>query len=364
MENNNVELPFLSNIGFMLLYKCTIACPHCIVDAGPHRNEEMSTGDCLSWIRHASKYRNGHIIGLALTGGEPFYNIEKLTSISDYGNKLGFIVSVVTNAFWANTKEIAVSILSKLPAIKMISISTDVYHQKYIPLNNVMNVIQAARELRMFYNIALCTDNKKDPQYRKIIDKLKEFGEAERLRETITFPVGRALKHSKNFKFEVSHEPSSSACSMASSPVAFPDGNVYACIGPILTLPANHQLFLGNLYNESLEKILNRAEVNPVLHVIRSWGPHKLISYLKEQGFDSLLPREYIRDCPCDVCYKLMSDKKIIDALEIIMKNKQIKDTIAYARVYYLNETAMVERFKLYEPENIEISKDDSSNKS
>ena len=58
-----------------------------------------------------------------------------------------------------------------------------------------------------------------------------------------------------------------------------------------------------------------------------------------------------------------MSDNKIIDAIEQIMKNKQLKDTIAYARVYYLNETVMAERFKLYEPESSEPSKVDSQNK-
>lgn len=52
----------------MLTYKCTIACPHCIVEAGPHRKEEMRLDEALDWIKQAKAYRNGHIIGLALTG--------------------------------------------------------------------------------------------------------------------------------------------------------------------------------------------------------------------------------------------------------------------------------------------------------
>jgi len=43
-----LELPFLSNIGLMLTYHCTTACPHCVVEAGPHRKEEMSLKQAFS----------------------------------------------------------------------------------------------------------------------------------------------------------------------------------------------------------------------------------------------------------------------------------------------------------------------------
>ena len=72
MDINSPELPFLSNIGFMLTYKCTIACSHCIVKAGPHRKEEMRLEHSLAWIEQARSYRDGHIKGLALTGGEDY----------------------------------------------------------------------------------------------------------------------------------------------------------------------------------------------------------------------------------------------------------------------------------------------------
>ena len=44
------EIPFLSNIGLMLTYKCTIACPHCIVKAGPNRKEEMTLESAFNWF--------------------------------------------------------------------------------------------------------------------------------------------------------------------------------------------------------------------------------------------------------------------------------------------------------------------------
>lgn len=359
MPTNAPELPFLSNIGFMLTYKCTIACPHCIVEAGPHRKEEIPLEQCLAWIKQASAYRNGHIKGLALTGGEPFYNLENLVQISAYGQALGFIVSAVTNAFWASTRDMALNILSKLPAIQMLSISTDVYHQKSIPFDYIKNAVWAAKELGRLYNIAVCTDNEEDQQYRKIINDLKGIGEDDRVRVSITFPVGRAQKRAWRFRYRTAYDPTVSACSMASSPVVFPTGKVIACIGPVLTLPAMHPMFLGNLQQEALSEILDRSELNSFLHTIRVWGPHKLVSLLRQNGLDALLPNEYICDCICDVCYKLFSDEKIVEALKSIWGDEQIKQTIAYARLYYLNETTMAELYHLNTTEHADRHKSD-----
>jgi sulfatase maturation enzyme AslB (radical SAM superfamily) len=348
MENNLAEFPFLSNIGFMLTFKCTIACPHCIVEAGPHRKEEMRLGHCLTWIDQARAFRDGQVKGIALTGGEPFYNLDHLVRISAYGRALGLIVSVVTNAFWASSKEKALSVLAKLPAIQMISISTDVYHQKSIPFAHIKNAIWAAKELGRLYNIAVCTDDEQNPQYRQIVEDLTAIGEADRIKLAITFPVGRAQKQAHRFHFRTSPEPAVAACSVASSPVVFPNGGVNACIGPLLTLPPTHPLFLGNLYQESLAEILDRAELNPVLHTIRVWGPYKLVSLLQQNGFGVLLPKEYTCNCICDVCYKLLSDGRIVDALQGILQDEQMKQVVAYARLYYLNETRMAEQYHLY----------------
>ena len=142
-------------------------------------------------------------------------------------------------------------------------------------------------------------------------------------------------------------QPTISACAMASSPVIFPDGRVNACIGPILTLTHRHPMCLGNLYQENLSDILDRSESNPFLHTIRIWGPSKLISLMEEQKLEKLLPKKYISNCLCDVCYKLLSNERIILELENILNDEQIKNTIAYARIYYFNELKMAEEYNL-----------------
>lgn len=350
------DIPFLSNISFMLTYKCTIACPHCIVNAGPNRKEEMDVHRALDWIDQAAAYAEGQIKGLALTGGEPFYNIGHLRRISAYAQAKGFVTSVVTNAFWAKEKNEALDTLNEVPAIDYLSISTDVHHQRFIPIETIRNAVWAARETGRQFNIAICTDNEENPEYQSILRQLESIVTPDDIRIAVTYPAGRALKHHNALNHEHSARPTVSACTMASAPVVYPDGNVMACIGPVLTISGACPLRLGNLNENSLQSILDNAEINPVLQIIRVWGPAKLVSLLTRAGKAELLPREYISNSTCDICYKLFSDDRIIAELEAILAERRYLDIIAYARMHYLQESAMAEKFGLDGRETIDGS--------
>jgi MoaA/NifB/PqqE/SkfB family radical SAM enzyme len=343
------ELPFLSNFGFMLTYKCTIACPHCIVKAGPHRKEEMKLEDALQWLDAIKAFggQEESRIGISLTGGEPFYNIPLLKQVTEYAGSLGFIVSVVTNAYWAETKEKALKVLSGLDAVNMVSVSTDLYHQVSIPFTYVKNAIYACKKLDRIYNVAVATESEQDEQYLKLIDDILEITEKENIQTAFIVPVGRAALHADKDKFNELSEPTSSACSMASFPILFPNGDVIACIGPPIVLPAYTPLYLGNLRKESLEEILARAESNLILHAIRTFGPKMLVDLLKENGYSGLLPSSYMAHCPCDVCFKLFSTKEICEALAQIFEDDYLKKKVAYGRFYYLEETAMLEKMDI-----------------
>ncbi|MFM7448310.1 MAG: hypothetical protein ACKO24_06915 [Leptolyngbyaceae cyanobacterium] len=75
----------------------------------------------------------------------------------------------------------------------------------------------------------------------------------------ITFPAGRALKSADLLNYQTTDTPPISACAAGSSPIIFPDGRVIACIGPVIDLASSHPLVLGNLRNEPLSTILDRA---------------------------------------------------------------------------------------------------------
>jgi hypothetical protein len=104
---------------------------------------------------------------------------------------------------------------------------------------------------------------------------------------------------------------------------------------------------LGNLRQEPLEEIFHRAETNSVLHAIRVWGPRRLIAMIEEAGLGQYLPEAYIQGSVCNACYSLMSREEIVQFLDHLAQDFEFRRRVAYARVYYLRETRMVERLGL-----------------
>jgi MoaA/NifB/PqqE/SkfB family radical SAM enzyme len=343
MAERFVELPFLRNVGLMMTYKCQVTCPHCIVQAGPHRQEEMLVHDGCEWIRQIAAYRNSYIKVVALTGGEPFYNLDNLRAVSDCAAASGLLTSVVTNAFWASTPEQALAVLKELPSIRILSISTDIYHQVAIPLTWVKNAALAAEACSIAYSISVCTENEEEKGYLEIIDKLLEFTSRELILTAIALPVGRALRKLNKAKYSTTAEVPISACATGSSPVIFPNGRVIGCIGPVIDLESSHPLALGNLREDSLGEILETAQSNSILHAIRAWGPKKLIPMIRDAGLGHFLPDRYIKDSVCDACYNIMANAKIVEFLNEVAADSEFRRTVAYARAYYLQEPEMVE---------------------
>jgi MoaA/NifB/PqqE/SkfB family radical SAM enzyme len=339
MDKDPIEIPYLKNIGLFVTYKCQVSCPHCVVEAGPHRKEEIRIRDAFDWIDQISQYRANYVRVLSLTGGEPFYSISKLKEISEFARDRGLVVACVTNGFWAVTKREATGVLKELRSISVISVSTDVYHLEQIPFQRVENAVSAARECGMPYSISVCTESESNPEYLTLIKNLKEITEEERINTITTFRAGRALKNLGAMKLEMSEHPPVSACLGACSPMIFPNGKVTACVGPVIDIEDFHPLQLGDLRDRSLAEILDDAERNPVLHTLRVWGPRKLVDMVREAGLGEHLPRMYVRESICHTCYDLMSDKRITDFLCRSAEEKEFREKVMYARAYYLNET-------------------------
>lgn len=307
----------------------------------------MGLEEALDWIRQVSSYRNKYILSLGLTGGEPFYDLDRLEVISNYARKLGLFVTTVTNAFWAPTRERALEVMQRIEGIQFVSLSTDVEHLKKIPMENITNAAWAARETGHLYDLAICTDSKTDSSFLRLMDALRASGEEERIKVAITAPVGRAQNLRGHLNFAMESLPAGGGCDLASSPLVFPNGKVIGCTGAFVALPPTHPMVLGDLRQESLETILDRSESNPYVHAMRLWGPYGLFVILKEHGFGNLLPREYIKDSPCDACLKLFTDRRLIKALDDIMCDDEMLKLIACGRAAYLDEPAMAQRLGL-----------------
>jgi organic radical activating enzyme len=340
----NDGIPFIASIGFSITTKCPLACAHCIIEAGPRRKEEMVLDDARRWLREAAAYRNGYIKSVVFTGGEPFQDLSRLKHLLEYAAESGLVAAVVTNCYWAETLPKAVEVLQNLPQIRMLGVSVDAYHQRFVPFENVRNVIRAARELGIRFNAAMCFENENAPPYLDLRSKLEEIIDKELIRASAVFPAGRARKETSRNELVVTPEPPSGPCTAADFPTIFPDGRVIGCMGIVEDLPKGHPLCLGNIREETLAQLLDRAETDVALHILRLWGPGRLIQLLAEAGFKNRLPRHYVKHGYCDLCYAVASDRELREGLNKLCEDNEIVQKTAYARLYYLDEVAMLDR--------------------
>jgi pyruvate-formate lyase-activating enzyme len=335
--------PFLRNVGLLLTYHCQASCAHCVIRAGPGRHEEMRLEDARNWIRDIASYRDGYVYVLSLSGGEPFSNIELMRAVMELAAASELCVSVVTNGFWASSRERAMQLLQSLPRISFLSVSTDVYHQKFVPFESVKNAIWALRECGIPYYVSIVTDNEDDTDFKRIKSDILKTSGPENIRTGSIFPVGRASRIRSKLRYTLSDQPPREACQAASSPCIFPDGRVYGCIGPLIELEHDHPLLLGNLRDSALHELLNKSETNAILHALRIWGPSRLIAMLREAGLSRYLPFEYVSESVCGACFSLLSDPTVRHWLRELENDAEFRRKVAYARLYYLNETGMLE---------------------
>ena len=84
-------------------------------------------------------------------GGEPFYDFERLLAIAQAAQAAGLRVleKVETNAFWATDDEVTREKIRKLAeaGMEMLLISTDVYHQEFVPVERCVRAARIAREM-------------------------------------------------------------------------------------------------------------------------------------------------------------------------------------------------------------------------
>ncbi|MFX1394633.1 MAG: radical SAM protein [Promethearchaeota archaeon] len=317
--------------------KCPITCSHCFLEAGPSRTEEVSLRNAIDWIKQAASYNNGFIEGLSITGGDPFYNMEKLQTIVNVAGNFDIKTTAITSAFWAATRDKALKTLESVP-LTMIAISTDKYHQNYVPFSNIKNAVYAAEKLNIDYEIVVSTENVNSPECKSIIKDITKLTSYNKIEITTVFPVGRASQLNMNKKY--TKKPPKIPCLFATTPFIFPNGIVTACIGPLVTLHYNNPLILGDLRNNTLEYILRSSEDNLLLHSLRLWGPRILYNILQQKGLSQLLPKKFVKNNICDSCYNLLKNKSIEKEIANL---EELREKIAYERTYYMGEVSMLE---------------------
>ena len=138
------------NAGLLLTYKCNAECEFCYYNCSPSQNGLMPVETAISsW--QSIKLIAGDSARIHITGGEPFLYWDRLCEILTEAKKQGLtpVDLVETNAFWATNEKIITERLKLLNelGIRKLKISTDPFHQEYVPIEPVRRLAKLATKI-------------------------------------------------------------------------------------------------------------------------------------------------------------------------------------------------------------------------
>ena len=286
-EINIINRSFFSNLEIVVTSRCNIKCRHCIYDCQPSSKKKLSKPVLKDLIRQASNLPS--LTSIIFTGGEAFLEYENLVESIALCGKLELESSVVTNGYWALNPYVTKQKLKKLNGLKTLYVSTDSFHQEFVPVNRIRNIIEACNELGIECVVRVSYLN--DPAYEIGIIK-EQLIKLEGLYTISAMPVapfGRAAKLADTFLF-YEYSPYGIPCCGADNPVIDVNGDVKFCPGGLFSHPDNGLLTVGNVFYETLETLRISTDSNPIVQMLRLHGPGGLVHLVRNQAVKEGIP--------------------------------------------------------------------------
>lgn len=289
-------------LGFVLTQKCNFRCRHCCNESGPSGAAPMPVEEVQQHIQSAA--RSGRFCEIGVSGGEPFLFRTQLEQIITTAHACGLTASVTTNGFWAKSRERGVEVLGPLVQQGLVSVNLSIshFHLEFTTSAILRNAALAALDLglRVRINVVRTADFTLDIAK----DLLQPLTPRLEFVSMPCIPVGRA--ETSVAAADIPSEPGQvfGNCQPYFSKVAVTsEGDVFPCCSPGgFTEP----LRLGNLRNNSLDRILERAEESTFIRILHDVGPAFFVPFIKDRLRRDLLA-EYFTD-QCHLCHVIMSD--------------------------------------------------------
>lgn len=297
-----------TTLGLMLGYGCNARCRSCLWGELPKHGARMSVEEACTWVDQA--YALGSLLLIGFSGGEPFLYLNDMKAVSRYaGEKYGLPSVSATNCFWAVTPKKAEAILGSLYGLglRRLLISVDDFHQEWIPLERVQNCLNAARMMGIACTlqcVVTASSHKLDFYLAQLGVNKDEGIEASEIQCT---PVGSAATRVPASEFPTHPGVPADYCTMLQALIVRPEGMVHLCCGPSFTI---EPLTVGNLREESLKSMLERAEWDPLLNALALGnGPSLLAAPLAEAGLSDCLRDNYVSSC--HACHHILSQPDV-----------------------------------------------------
>lgn len=262
----------INSVCLCITFQCDLCCRHCFVEAGPHRQERMTTEQIAIAIDNSYPELNR----MWFSGGEPTIDMDSLLFGLRYAKekqlKYGYPrnICVQTNGNFADNEQKAFKFLLDFyrnGANEIDITSNDSFHKEQMDMNRPHMIARIANKMGVFSSVSIGGS-----EYKVV----KKFGRA------------KHISNKELSKFKMNYI---SKCVLTESDlVVHPNGNVLPCI-------YGFDNILGNIYYNNIETLLKDDSNISIMSSLRNGD-------IRDEILATQLAYEDLDIC--DICNKIM----------------------------------------------------------
>lgn len=293
-----------------LTEKCPIRCRHCFVESGPRRTEQAELSAFKGWIDGV--VADEAIEVLIFSGGEPYSHPQALRYGLQASLDAGRYSVVCSSGYWAKSVRSAEKLLDAYPRMGCLLLSTDVFHEEFVPLTWLRNAAEAAAARGIDVAFQIVDEDSDDSEFMRRFERDVGFDVAPP--EQIFFApldmVGRAAKEVDAPLVQITKaggsisDVPSAPCPWLGTPWLREDGVLCACPNTEVFRKPSHPLHIGDLSLDDFGTVRARADEDAYVQTLRVLGPRGIVENFPVQkwGWDR---RSFAGTNICDLCHSL-----------------------------------------------------------
>lgn len=333
--------PGLQSILVSVTEGCRVGCHHCGFK-GSARAASAGPSEVAAWVGQVCNFGVPVVI---FTGGEPFETFEALRAGVVEAHRKHVPSAVFTSSFWGTSPESALQTLRQLPGLDHLYLSSDIYHQRRVPYENVFNVVRAGLELEV-PRISICITYASESDRLQVRSRYESFGDAVMFFEERVIPTPHLRADLLERQDPLRSPREFSDTCWIDTPIINPTGDVFSCHSGKAGAHGNLEhlpYWLGNLHRDSFDVIMQRSRRRLDYQYLRTHGPAGIAALL--EAFPELYA-DVKRDGftgPCDMCVRVLSEPRAIRALHEYVMRPEVRLRINLALALRFGEAPVAD---------------------
>jgi MoaA/NifB/PqqE/SkfB family radical SAM enzyme len=321
--------PRFASVLVSITERCHVGCAHCGF-IGSTRDREPDVDEMTDWVEQLCAYGVPMVI---FTGGEPFERFDCLVRGVAAARNAGTPAALFTSSVWASSFDVACEKLKQLSGLTHLYLSSDTFHQRRVPYQNVFNVIDAAKVLSI-PDVTICITYTNLEELKEVRDRYAHYG------EQLKFKEGRVIPNPKFGKKVLKHQGDLRAPNpeeyrfncWIGTPIVNPNGDVFSChVGKAAAHRDLKELpyYLGNFYEETFAAMMEQAGARADYQFLRTYGPRAAATlYASEPGLVDAVGCRNGFTTDCDMCFSTLKTQEGRMALNRHVARSEVRDEI------------------------------------